>query len=58
MKIAVISYSLTGNNKDLAKSVARELEAEHIKITEFKCWTTVIYFYEKTLNGYKCPGSI
>lgn len=36
MKIAVISYSLTGNNETLAKSIAQELSAEHIKITEPK----------------------
>lgn len=34
MKIAVISYSLTGNNEVLAGSVAKELSAEHIKISE------------------------
>lgn len=36
MKIAVISYSLTGNNEALAKSISNEFEAEHIKITEPK----------------------
>ena len=36
MKIIVISYSLTGNNEALAKSVAEEFAAEHIKITEPK----------------------
>jgi len=40
MKIAVISYSLTGNNDALASSVAKELAAEHIKITELKPRTT------------------
>lgn len=34
MKIAVLSYSLTGNNEALARSIAEELTAEHIKITE------------------------
>ncbi|MFT3983097.1 MAG: hypothetical protein QM697_04280 [Lachnospiraceae bacterium] len=34
MRIAVISYSLTGNNDALAASIARELQAEHIRITE------------------------
>ncbi len=34
MKIAVISYSLTGNNDALAKSIAGEFAAEQIKITE------------------------
>ncbi len=36
MKIAVISYSLTGNNEALAKSIAEEFAAEHIKIKESK----------------------
>lgn len=36
MKIAVISYSLTGNNEALAKSIAEEFAVEHIKITEPK----------------------
>lgn len=36
MKIAVISYSHTGNNRALAQSVARELSAEHIEISEPK----------------------
>jgi flavodoxin len=36
MKTIVISYSLTGNNKDLAASVAATLGAEHIRITEPK----------------------
>ena len=36
MKIAIISYSLTGNNDALASSVAQELGAEHIKVTEPK----------------------
>lgn len=39
MKILAISYSLTGNNEALAKSVARELAAEHLKITEPKSRT-------------------
>lgn len=36
MKIAVISYSLTGNNEALAVSICKELKAEHIKVTEAK----------------------
>lgn len=36
MRIAVVSYSLTGNNEALAGSVAKELAAEHIKVTEPK----------------------
>ena len=36
MKVIVISYSLTGNNQDLAASVAAALGAEHVRITERK----------------------
>jgi flavodoxin len=36
MKAAVVSYSLTGNNESLAKSLAERLPAEHIRITESK----------------------
>ena len=34
MKALVISYSFTGNNRDLAASVAAALGAKHIRITE------------------------
>ncbi len=36
MKIAVVSYSLTGNNEALAKRVAERYSADHIRITEAK----------------------
>ena len=36
MNTAVISYSLTGNNDALAKSIAGKLSAEHISVTEAK----------------------
>jgi hypothetical protein len=36
MKIAVMSYSLTGNNQALAENIAKEIAAEHIKITGVK----------------------
>ena len=36
MKTTVISYSFTGNNDSLAKAIAAELEAEHIKVSEPK----------------------
>ena len=36
MKIAVLSYSFTGNNEILAESVAKELSAKHIKISPKK----------------------
>jgi multimeric flavodoxin WrbA len=34
MKAIAISYSLTGNNRDLAASLAATLGAEHVRITE------------------------
>lgn len=39
MKSIIISYSLTGNNDIIAKSVAAELGAKHIKISEPKTRT-------------------
>lgn len=36
MKAAVISYSLTGNNEKLARSLAESFAAEHISIAESK----------------------
>jgi multimeric flavodoxin WrbA len=36
MKVIVVSYSFTGNNKALADSIAAEFAAEHINITESK----------------------
>ncbi len=36
MKTMVISYSLTGNNQDLAERLAAKLGAEHARITEPK----------------------
>jgi flavodoxin len=40
MKAIVISYSLTGNNQDLAASLAATLGADHVRITEPKSRTT------------------
>ena len=34
MNLVVVSYSLTGNNRALAQSVANKLQAKHIDITE------------------------
>ncbi|HPJ02812.1 MAG TPA: NAD(P)H-dependent oxidoreductase [Candidatus Limiplasma sp.] len=34
MNLVVVSYSLTGNNRALAQSVAKKLQAKHIDITE------------------------
>lgn len=39
MKITVVSYSMTGNNKALAASIASELSAEHINVSELKKMT-------------------
>lgn len=39
MNITVISYSFTGNNEALASSIAKELSARHIKISELKTRT-------------------
>lgn len=50
MKIAVVSYSLTGNNEALAKSTAEEFAAEHIKITERKHRTTVSIIVDLIFN--------
>lgn len=36
MKAMVISYSHTGNNRDLASSLAAALGAEHVQVTETK----------------------
>ncbi len=36
MNTAVISYSMTGNNNTLATNIAKELKAEHIRVTESK----------------------
>ncbi len=36
MKAIIISYSLTGNNQDVAESLAERLGAEHVRITEPK----------------------
>ena len=36
MKIAVISYSFTGNNEALAKQIAHNLSVEHISLSESK----------------------
>ena len=36
MNVVVISYSLTGNNEALAKSIAEKFAVKHIKITEPK----------------------
>ncbi|SHI18173.1 hypothetical protein SAMN02745823_03110 [Sporobacter termitidis DSM 10068] len=50
MKIAVISYSLTGNNEVLAKGVAGALPAEHIRLTEDKRRTNATIFGDVVLG--------
>ena len=44
-KVCVISYSLTGNNDALAASLARALQAEHIRVVESgrRTMTTIIF---------------
>lgn len=50
MKVIVISYSLTGNNEALAKSIATEFGAEHIKLTESKTRTISTIFFDVLFN--------
>lgn len=50
MKTTVISYSFTGNNKALANSIALELQAEHIIITEAKTRTFGTIALDMLLN--------
>lgn len=46
----VVSYSLTGNNEALAASLAAELAAEHIKITESRARTMGTIILDMLLN--------
>jgi hypothetical protein len=50
MKAAVISYSLTGNNEKLARSLAESLAAEHISIAESKRRTSGTIALDVMLN--------
>ncbi|MCK4731406.1 MAG: flavodoxin family protein, partial [Methanophagales archaeon] len=50
MKVTVISYSLTGNNEALAASIASEISAEHIRITESKPRTNVTIALDMLFN--------
>lgn len=50
MKAMIISYSLTGNNKGLAESLAETLAAEHINITESKPRTMGTIFLDMLFN--------
>lgn len=62
MNIVVISYSLTGNNEALAKSIAEKLAVEHIKITEPKPRTmgTIVQdiVFNKTPAVQPAPDSL
>ena len=50
MKTLIISYSLTGNNKTLAISVAEALRAEHIMVSEDKPRTNLTITLDLLLN--------
>ena len=50
MKTLVISYSLTGNNKTLATSVADALGVEHIIVSEDKPRTNLTITLDLLLN--------
>lgn len=50
MKLAVVSYSFSGNNEALARSIAEELGAEHIKITEPRRRTTATITLDLLFN--------
>ncbi|MDF2571474.1 MAG: hypothetical protein K0R55_3078 [Sporomusa sp.] len=50
MSIAIISYSLTGNNETLADEVAKALSAEHLKITEKKPRKTATIMLDMILS--------
>lgn len=50
MSIAVVSYSLTGNNDALACGVARQLAAEHIQVTEAKPRSTGVILLDMIFN--------
>lgn len=56
MKTAVISYSLTGNNKALAASIAQKLGAQHIEVTEPKKRTMMTIVFDLMFN--KCPKTV
>jgi flavodoxin len=50
MKAIVISYSLTGNNRDLARSLAARLGVQHASITESKPRSTGKIVLDVILN--------
>lgn len=62
MKIAVISYSLTGNNGALARRVAQELKADLIEVSEPKARTTgkiaLDMLFNRTPQSRPAPNSL
>jgi hypothetical protein len=50
MKTMVISYSLSGNNEDLAKSLASALGAEHVRVKETRRRTTATTIADLIFN--------
>lgn len=50
MNIAVVAYSLTGNNGALAAAVAKALSAEHIRVTEPKSRKTGAIILDMIFN--------
>lgn len=54
MSIAIISYSLTGNNRKLAAAVAAALSAEHIEVTTEKPRTMGAIMLDMVLD--RTPG--
>ena len=62
MNMTVLSYSLTGNNDALARSVAQALSAAHIPVTESKTRTigTIIgdMLFGKTPKTAPAPGCL
>lgn len=50
MKVVLVSYSLTGNNDALASSIASELAAEHVRMTESKVRTMGMIALDRLLS--------
>lgn len=53
MKIAVISYSLTGNNEALAKSIAEELQRSTSKLEKLNLGLWVQLYWTKFLTEHR-----
>ncbi|MBN1778071.1 MAG: flavodoxin family protein [Clostridiales bacterium] len=50
MNLVIVSYSLTGNNRALARSIAKKLNAKHIDVTENKKRTMGTTFRDMLFN--------